>query len=208
MPYLNVGEKLDSGYSQFFKLKEVGDSLRFRVLGIPFVEGKHFFETAEGYDVKPCVRINEHAECQYCQTYFKALATAKKTGDEKEVKKVKESKEMKPYRTSLLVYYPVLDRTEGKFIVFQTGMGIRGKIEAEAALGTKIMDTDFVVKRMAKFGPNTYAFSKVDSSDTTPITLEEEEEVKKGKAVKLEEMINGTADDESNVAVEANVEVE
>lgn len=207
MPYLSPGEKLNTGFSEFFKLKEVGDKLRFRIIGIPYVEGKHFFESPEGWDIKPCSRINDGVECNLCNTFFNALKVAKKSGDDKKVKEVKDSKEMRPFKASVIVYYPVLDRTEGKFVIFQTTMGIREKIEAETALGTKVMNVDFTVLRSAKNGSNTYTFSKVDSADTPPLSDEEKEEVKRGQAVKLDEIVAGSADNDSGVAQEVQTVV-
>ena len=200
MPYLNPGDKLNSGFSQFHKLKDVGEKLRFRIMGIPFVEGKHFFQSPEGWDVKGCVRINDGVECQFCNVYFEAIKKAKKSGDDKQVATVKDDSKMRPYKCSLIVYYPILNRNESKFEILQTTMGIRDEIESEATMGTDTTKVDFNLLVTAAPGKGRYKLSKVDSSDTPPLSAEELQEVEKGKKVKLDEIVAGSADADSEVA--------
>jgi hypothetical protein len=205
MPYAQFGEKVNFNSSQFLKLKSKGDSVKFRILGIPYIDGKHFTKTADGkWDIQACPRVNEHGKCEMCSKFFSIIMKAKKTEDKTLIEQAK--KEAEPFKCSVSVYYPVINRETEAFAVFQTTMGVREEIEAEAALGTKVMESDFTVMRTEVPG-KYYRFSKVDSADTKPLSDKEVEGVEHFKTLKLDEIVNGTADDESNVAIEANSEV-
>lgn len=205
MPYVDFGEKVNFNSSQFLKLKSKGDSIKFRILGRPFIDGKHFSKTPEGeWDIKACPRINEHGKCGLCDQFFSIIMKAKKTGDKTLIEQSK--KEAEPFKSTVSVYYPIINRATEEFGVFQTTMGIREEIEAEAALGTKVLEADFMVMRTEVPG-KYYRFSKVDSAETLPLTEKELSEVEKFKTIKLDEIVSGTADDDSNVAIEANTEV-
>src|SRR5690606_3687535 len=116
-------------------------------------------------------------------------------------------KEAKPYQNSISVYYPVLDRTTGQFVVFQTKPSVRKEIEAEYAMGTKVLEIDWIVMRTENPGSGYYKVSKVDSADTKPLTEEELAEVERFKSIDLADFVNGAFDGESGVAFEANSEI-
>ena len=205
MPYADFGEKVNFNSSQFLKLKSKNDSLRFRILGIPYIDGKHFTKTPDDkWDIQPCERVNSHGKCEMCSKFFSIIMKAKKTGDKTLIEQAK--KEAEPYKCTVSVYYPVINRETEEFGVFQTTMGVREEIEAEAALGTKVLESDFTVLRTEVPG-KYYRFSKVDSADTKPLSEKELAAVEHFKTIKLDEIVNGSADDESGVAVEANSEV-
>lgn len=207
MPIVNFGDKLPFGGSQYLKLKSKGDLVHFRLLGAPFIEGKHFFKDAggDGWDIQPCVRVNDKAECEYCKIYFKMIAKAKKTGDKKLIEKAK--KEAKSYQSSISVYYPVIDRTTEQFVIFQTTLGVRNSIEAEVKLGTKVLKVDFKVLRTETPGESYYKLSRVDSADTKRLTEKEKDAVLYFDTVNMIELVSGSPD-ESGVSAEANTEVQ
>lgn len=206
MPYADFGEKVSFGTgSQFLKLKSKGDKLRFRILGRPFIEGKHFTKTEDGWDVTPCPRVNEKQDCPSCTIYMKAIGAANKTKDEAIKKKA--HKEFDKYNATISVYYPIIDRLTQEFRVFQTTMGVRGKIESEGEMGVKVLAVDFDIMRTELPGSDYYKLSRVDSAETTPLTDLESELIEKNKNVDLSQIVNGTADDDSTVAFEANSEV-
>lgn len=207
MPYADFGEKLSfSAGSQFFKLKSKGDKLRFRLLGAPFIEGKHFTELPDGsWDIQPCPRVNENSKCDTCNKYFSIIMKAKKTGDKTLMEQAK--KEAKPYQNSVAAYFPVINRDTQEFVVFQSTVGVRTKIEDEIALGKKVLEIDLVVLRTETPGSEYYKLSPVDSADTLPLTEKELSEVERYKTIDLSEMVAGAADDDSSLAIEANSEV-
>jgi hypothetical protein len=205
MPYVDYGTPFDQGNSQFFKLKSKGDKLQFRLLGAPFVEGKHFFETADGWDIQDCPRINDKAECEHCNKYFSIIAKAKKTGDESMLKQAR--KEAEKYKCSVSFYFPVLDRNAEKFRIFKSAQSVRAKIETEVEMGTKVLEVDFIVMRTEQPGTNYYSLTRVDSAQTKKLTEDEKLEVEKYKSINLEELISGSRE-EGSIAVEANSEVE
>lgn len=205
MPYADFGEKVNFNSSQFLKLKSKNDAVRFRILGKPFIDGKHFSKTPEGeWDIQPCPRVNEKSKCEKCDKFFSIIMKAKKTGDKTLIEQAK--KEAEPYKCTVSVYYPIINRDTEEFAIFQTTMGVREEVEVEGALGTKVLETDFMVMRTEVPG-KYYRFSKVDSAETLPLTEKELSEVEKFKTIKLDEIVSGTADDDSNVAIEANTEV-
>lgn len=205
MPIVEFGEKLQTGNSPFSKLKSKGEQIQFRLLGAPFIEGKHFFELEDGWDIQPCNRVNGEGKCDHCDIYWSIIGKAKKTGDKTILKQAE--KEAKPYQNSISVYYPVIDRNTGKFAVFQTTPGVRKEIEAEYEVGTKVLDIDWIVLRTENPGSSYYKVSKVDSADTSPLTSDELEEVGRFKTIDLADFVGGAFDGDSGVAFEANSEV-
>lgn len=206
MPYAEFGEKLSfGGGSTFFKLKSKGDKLRFRLLGAPFIEGKHFFKLEDGsWDIQPCPRVNESSKCPHCDIYFSIIMKAKKTGDKTVMEQAR--KEAAPYKNSIAVYFPVLDRETEEFKIFQSSISVRNKIEDEVALGTKVLDVDFIVLRTENPGTDYYKLSRVDSSDTKKLSANEKAEVERFKTINLADIVAGVPD-EAGVAFEANSEV-
>lgn len=207
MPYADFGEKLSfSAGSQFHKLKSQGDKLHFRLLGRPYIEGKHFTELPDGsWDIQPCPRVNENSKCETCNKYFSIIMKAKKTGDKTLIEQSK--KEAKPYQNSVFVYFPVINRETQEFTIFQTTMSVRNKFEDEISLGKKVLEMDWIVLRTETPGSEYYKLSPVDSADTKPLTEKELAEVERYKSMDLAEIVAGAADDESNLAIEANSEI-
>lgn len=204
MPMVGFGETFSTGNSPFSKLKSQGEKIQFRLLGAPFIEGKHFFETADGWDIQPCPRVNSNSKCDHCDVYWSIMGKARKSGDKTVLKQAE--KEAKPYQNSISVYYPVIDREKEKLVIFQTTPGVRKQIEEEYALGTKVLDIDWVVMRTETPG-SYYRLSKVDSADTKKLTPGELEEVERFKTIDLAQYVGGAYDAESGVAFESNSEV-
>lgn len=130
---------------------------------------------------------------------------AKKTGDKTLIEQSK--KEAKPYQNSVFVYFPVINRETQEFTIFQTTMSVRNKFEDEISLGKKVLEMDWIVLRTETPGSEYYKLSPVDSADTKPLTEKELAEVERYKSMDLAEIVAGAADDESNLAIEANSEI-
>lgn len=210
MPKLGFGAKarFDGGKQEYLELLSKGDEAHIRVLGAPVYDGKHFLRKADGsWDVPYCSRIMSGAQdCPYCQKYFdarKEIKTIKKeaadpenlTVEEKELVKRAEAISKK-YGVAITFYYPVLDRTETRAILFKTGLSFRTFLDAEYEAGIKILDYDFKVKRIKGNikdpGKDWYTFTRLDSQATEPLTDEEHEEISKVDAWDLESMIADT----------------
>ncbi|KKK90683.1 hypothetical protein LCGC14_2720570, partial [marine sediment metagenome] len=124
MPYADFGSKLNFGGNQYLKLKSKGDKAKFRILGTPFIEGKHFFkDNKNNWDIQPCPRVNEAAECHYCKEFFETIATGKKTGDKTLIAQAKKAAEK--FKNSVSVYLPIVDRATEQFAILQTTLGVR-----------------------------------------------------------------------------------
>jgi hypothetical protein len=206
MPFSEWGTPYKTSSSDFFSLKSKGDKIRFRLIGTPFVDGKHFQENEDGsWTVTNCPRINDLTDCATCEKFFEIINRAKKTGDKKLIEQAK--KDAKKYSVGISFYFPVIDRDTELFTIFKSKLGIKNKLETELQAGVKILDVDWVVIRTEKPGPDYYSLSRIDSSETKPLTNKELEEVEKYKAMNLSDFISGRQD-EGEIAVEANVEVE
>jgi hypothetical protein len=201
-PFANFGEEINTSSNLFSKLKAKGDTIHFRILGVPYYDGKHFSkDDNDKWVITPCPRINEKQECETCKKYFAAMADVKKmqaNGEPKHV--IEEAKKVaNKYSASVSVYYPIINRKTETFQIFQTGMGVRNKIEAEVKLGTPVLKRDFIVLRTEQQG-NYYALTKVDSADTKEYTEKELEEVKKFEATDLESLIIGVKGSEDSLS--------
>lgn len=211
MPQVGFGEKLPTGGSQFIKLSSKGDKVRIRLLDAPFVEGKHFFQTGVDengkpiWDIQGCPRINDGGKCEHCDKFFAIKRKVKKETDKTIIAQL--NKEADQWKPSTFVHYPVIDRMNACFAVFQTTVGVRQQIEDEFSLGTKVLDVDFIVLRTETPGSGYYKVSKVDSADTTPLLPAEEEAIEAYKSMNLADLVGGRYDEESNTAIEANSEV-
>ena len=172
MPYLDFGENLPSEGSKFTRLKNTGDRLLFRIVGKVFAEGNHFFNDGSQWDIVPCPRINDQEPCEHCKKFFKAMKAIPKTEDKDEYRKLRdEAKKSVPgCEPSVSYNFPVINRDTGEFTIFQATTGIRNKVEAEFALGTKIFSVDFIAMNTGKKGKDRYALTRVDSADTKDLT--------------------------------------
>ena len=197
-PVAEFGEVLNFSQSKLTKLKSKGDKLRFRILGKPHYDGKHFMENKNsdsGWDVKPCPRINEGVECDICEMFFAAHKSAKKEG----LNKKETDKLTSPFKPAISFYYPILNRDTQKFEIFQTTIGVRNQVEEKVSLGTKILDRDLIVIRTEDPGKTYYSLSVVDSSETEPLTKQENEEIEKGKSANLDDYIYGKEDETEQI---------
>ena len=204
MPVAEFGEKISFSVSKFTKLKSKGDKLRFRILGKPFYDGKHFMEDSNsesGWKVLPCPRINEGGECEICEMFFAAHKSAKKEG----LSKTETQKLTSPFKPAVNFYFPVLNRDSQEFEIFQTTQGVRNQIESQIELGTKVLERDLIVLRTETPGSGYYSLNVVDSADTEPLTEKEEAEAVKGKEANLEDYVNGQS--ESAGEVEEDIEL-
>lgn len=175
MPYLKFGENLPSEGSKFTRLKNSGDKLKFRIIGDVFAEGNHFFNEDGKWNIVPCARINDRDNCEHCKTFFKAMKSIPKTEDKEEYKKLADAmkKTVPGCEPSISYNFPIINRDTHEFTIFQATTGIRNKVEAEFALGTKILSVDFIAMNTGKKGKDRYALSRVDSKDTPDLTENE-----------------------------------
>ena len=205
MPTADFGEKLSFSASKFTKLKSKGEKIQFKILGKPFYDGKHFREdpTADKkWDIQPCPRINEGAECSICELFFKAHREAKKNGlDKKETEKL--TKDFKP---AVSFYFPVLNRVTEQFEVFQTTQGVRNQIEIKMELDSDLLDRDLIVMRTELPG-NYYSLDVVDSAKTKPLTDKESEETIKGANVNMDDYVNGRSEVSEDEVDAENIDI-
>lgn len=203
---LEFGAKLPSSGSQFFQVKQKGDRIQFRIAQTPTYTGKHFLEQEGGWDITLCPRINEQETCDKCELYFGAQAEIKKLlgGRKKEDLTPEEQKEVKglegearKWNAAVQFHFPVLNRDTEQFVVLQTTMGVRNKINEFHENGTNVFEKDFVLRNTGLTGRDLYSLTIVDSADTKKLSDKEKEELAKAKAYDLTAMGgSGTPDEE------------
>lgn len=203
MPRADFGESLSFNSSLWMQLKAKGDSVLFRLIDAPYYDGKHIFDDGRGgWFVEDCDRVNKGTKCTKCQIFFEHKEAEKAETDPEKKKDL--AKEARKYQAKVTFYYPILNRKDKKFQVLKTTFGVRNKIENEAAAGTKIMERDFVLKRTEAPGADFYSLTRIDSADSQPLDDIEQEEIAKGKATDIEQMINGKPDEGTETSLQAN----
>lgn len=195
MPTAEWGDKQSFSASEFTKLKSKGDKIQFRILGKYHYDGKHFMEDStsdSGWDVKPCPRINDGAECEICEMFFAAHRSAKKEGLDRK----KTDKLTNPFKPAIAYYFPVLNRETEKFEVFQTTIGVKNQIDGKLELNPKNLERDLIVVRTEIPGSGYYSLDVVDSADAKDLSDKEKDEMKKGQSANMEDYVNGTVEEE------------
>ena len=198
---LSFGQSLPGGGNSYLRIKQKGDMVQFKIAQEPVYTGKHFAETDGKWTVTECPRIAEREDCETCTKYFELMDMVKKfkaaenVDDENtEVKNMK--KEARQYAVSIEFYFPILDRSDGKFKILQTTNGVRNKFNAQFEAGIAVMDKEWILRNTGSPSPaERYSLSPVDSADVKPLTPEEEEEFTKAKAYDLSQISQGGADD-------------
>ncbi len=210
MPVVEFGEKLSTGTRDIVRLKETGSSIQFRLLGAAVAEGNHFFQTDNGWEVIPCQRINKGEYCEHCAKIFNLIdeipaeIKADKEEFNKERNRIKNAN--RPLVVAISYNFPVIDRDTHQFAVFQATPGIRTQIEAQHALGVKVLEVDFKAKNTGLTGRDKYVLSRVDSADTQPLSEAEKKIQADFDFDKFVARIEGSPDEDSGVAFEANSE--
>jgi hypothetical protein len=208
MPIIGFGENLPRQTQTRVRLKNVSEKLTFRLLGKPFVEGNHFFLTDGKWEVIPCPRINKGETCEYCDRLTRAIKQIPRIEEKEEYRKAvdKVKKEHPGCDPGITFNFPIINRETGQFAIFAATPGIRNKIEAEYALGTKILDVDLVAVNTGKHGKDKYAVSRLDSADTKELTVEETKIKEDFNIDEFASQFENPTDDDSGVAFEANSE--
>lgn len=202
---LGFNQRVTSSSNAFLRLKNANDQIQFRIAQEPAYLGKHFLQDENGqWNVPECPRIVSGDDCDYCVEFFKIKATQKKllAGRKKDVLEGEEKKEFdkldnaaRKVSPTIEHYFPVLDRSDGKFKILQTTDGVKNKFIVEAEAGTDILDTEWLLKNTGGVGVNKYLLKAVDSKHVLPFTPSEEEEWAKAGAYDLTQ-IGSNGEDE------------
>lgn len=202
--------RVQSSSSNFLRLKNTNDEVRFRIAQIPVYMGKHFLQLTDQatgmvkWEVPECPRIATGDECEYCIEFFKVKAKQKRLlagrkpkdlegADKKEFDALdNEARKVSP---TIEHYFAILDRTDGKFKILQTTDGVKNKFITEAEAGTDIMDTEWLLKNTGQVGVNKYLLKAIDSKHVQTFSPEEEEEWAKACGYDLSQ-IGSTGGDE------------
>lgn len=192
------GEKLPGSGDMFLSLKNKGDKVQFRIGQEPVHTGKHFAQTATGWDVTECPRIMSNEDCETCIQYFKIRAQMKKLlagrkekdleGAERKEHTVLDN-ESRKFAVAIQWHFPIIDRDDGKFKILQTTNGVRNKFNALFEQGVDVMDTEWVLSNTGSASPaERYLLSAVDSKKVKEFTPEEEAEWAKAQGYDLSQI--------------------
>lgn len=185
MPYKSM---LDSIFEPMkkrdaLKLARKGDQVVFRLAKSGFYfEGLHFLQGEDKkYSVTHCARVETGEYCELCEKFFEA----KNAGDESG---------QKAYKSTINVFYIILDRKDSTTKVLQTTQGVKRKIDffigqwKEA--GKDISDFDLKLTRTEIPG-SYYDLSAIDSALSVPLSDTEKEELLKAKEASLQSLMDG-----------------
>lgn len=197
---LPFGEQMKStSGGNFLRVKQKGDTIKFRIAQAPVYSGKHFSplvdkETGDKkWDVFPCPRINNGEECETCEQFFKLKAQAKKAKETDDLKLEKDlNTQARNYSVAIQFFFPVLDRGTQEFGILQTTKGVRDRINEAHESGVNVLDKDWVLRNTGSDSPkDLYSIVAMDSKDTPPLTPKEDEEYLKAIAFDLNTINDG-----------------
>ncbi len=184
MQRLDFGQTMPGRKDQFLRVKQKGDTIKFRIAQPPVYTGKHFATvkdptTGESkWDVTECPRINGGGECGICEKFFEAKAKAKKLKDEDPVASKNYENEARGYSVAIQFYFPILNRDTQEFGILQTTQGVRNKINEIAEVGVDIFEKDWVLRNTGSESPkDLYSIVAMDSKDTAKLTDKEDDEL-------------------------------
>lgn len=196
---LSFGENLPTQTGLYIRVKEKGDQVRFRIAQEPVYSGKHFMKIGDKWDVTSCARVSDQDHCEYCDMYFKGMQEAKKT-EETDPEKAEQTREAaRKYSASIIFYLPILDRDNQEFKILQTTMGIRNKINEYYEAGTKVFERDWILRNTGAKGKERYSIVPVDSSESSPLTPKEVEEIKKAKTFDTSSINDGVSQKDEDI---------
>lgn len=205
---LAFGQQMPGRGDQFLRLKQKGDMVQFKIAQEPVYTGKHFTENADPvtrevkWVVTECPRIVSGGDCEICEKFFELKALVKKfkesekaDNDHPEVKRM--NNEARKYAAAIQFFFPILDRGEGVFKIFQTTNGVRNKFNAQFEAGVAVLEKEWVVRNTGSANPGEiYSLTMVDSADVKPLTPDEEAEFEKAKAYDLSQISQSGDGDE------------
>jgi len=194
MNSLDFGSSLPSSGTNYLRAKQKGDTVNFRIAQNPVYSGKHFSQSATGWDITSCPRINNQEECDTCELFFAGIAESKKLkeSDPEKAKQVK--KEADKNSVSIAFYFPILNRDTKQFNILQVTQGVRNKINAAYEAGTKVIDKDWVLRNTGSANPGeVYFIQPIDSADTKPLDAEDKAEYKKAKEFDMDSLSDGSS---------------
>jgi hypothetical protein len=200
MPYTEYDEPYNTGnlFDVIFRLIRKDEKIHFRLIGKPYYDGKHFLKNDDGsWNVVDCDRINLQAPCEYCARYFQIIKESKLTNDKDLIEAGK--KQAQQWKATLSFYLPIINREIEEFQVFKTTLSVKKGLEEEVAMGTPVMERDFIVLRTEKPGSEYYKLSRLDTGDTKPLNKKEKAEIERFKSMDLSDIVSGKVDEGSSI---------
>lgn len=213
MPTFNFGDKLAMDRKNLFiQLKSKDERFHLRFIGGGSYDGKHFIQNGDKWDITYCPRIMDDLHCEHCEVAFsiqKQIKELKETdGNEQDIKKLE--KELRPHKVKITFYYPVIDRDKEQLHVLKTSLSVRLALEDEIKNGIDVTKYDYYLTRTEKPGSEYYKLTRIDSSETKPLTEEEEKELKQVQTMDLEAITkskrSSMSDDENEEEKETTID--
>jgi hypothetical protein len=200
---LDFGQEIPKKGGRFFRVKEKGDSITFRIAKSPVFIGKHFIQNDTGWDVIECQRISGGGECEWCELFFAAKAEEKEAKASGDVEREKGAKsEARKYSPATIFYFSVLNRDTEEMVILQTTSGVRNEINKQYENGVKLFERDLILRNTGSESPkDRYSLSVVDSSESKPLSEKETESLQKAKDFNLTTLESGNSVQDENIEV-------
>src|SRR3989304_7946564 len=172
MPLAEFGSEIKGvgNQSQFVQLKSKGDSITFRLAGVPGYNAKHWKEDKTWVF---CPKIMQQEECKLCE----------------EVDFTQDLEDKRNKKAKVTFYFPILNRETGQAQIFQTGLSVRAAIEEYQRAGEDVYKIDWKVTRNE--GENPAHYYGVVRLSEKKLTKEEEIEYEKATAIDINAIIEG-----------------
>ena len=176
MPIAKFGQELNipKSESRYLKLKAKGDTIKFRLAGVPVYQTDHWINKEK----ISCDKYNSAdniGDCRYCDQYAEAYAAGDKTA-------------MREYRPVTTFMYPVLckeynNKEHGRAAIFQfTAKSIHYGIDGYSRMGVDVFACDWAIERTEEQG-NYYSVMRLGEG---VLSKEEEAELKRAGGFELE----------------------
>lgn len=208
---LSFGQQLPGSGDKFLRVKQKGDQVQFKIAQEPVFTGKHFIQFTDPetqqtkWEVPECSRITSGEDCEHCEKFFAVKARQKKLlggrkpndlNNEERQEFNRMDLEARQYGATIEFYFPILDRSDGKFKILQTTNGVRNKFNAQFEAGVDVLDTEWILRNTGSASPaERYMLTPVDSSKVAKFSAEEEEEWAKACGYDLSQISQGGNND-------------
>ena len=194
MPTFEFGDlQEDNKEDLIVRLKSKNEKIKFRLVPNKFYfTAKHFIKEDGGWNVVDCPRVLSGDECEYCektQMLYDDLKKAEAENDEANVKLFNE--EIRKYKVSYNFFYPIVDRDTETAKILQVSKSVRISLEDEYKNGTDMFKYDWILTRTERPGSDYYKLTRVDSSETKPLSEKEKKEYEKARKWNLEKLVGG-----------------
>lgn len=161
-------DELNTFKSQFLRLQDKGDKIKFRIAGKMFYVGRHWIGEKE---VVSCPRVasgDKNVACEYCEKFEDGFENPYARN--------------KSYKAVLQFYYPIVSREfngqkTGEGQIFQTSQLVHTRIKEAADAGINVYKQDWQITCNKGVPANYYSVVRLDPTPLTEVEQKEAETI-------------------------------